>query len=204
MIVRIISAGKGRAVGLGVGSEPLLLEPGEDETVDRRLHPSSLPHLRQLRPLNRLKGPVAAILGTLVDPAGQQSRLVSGEGLANLRRRHHEVGIVACDTGDEFTGGGVTGHDRDGAAVEFSHRHRPIVETQPGLTVLGVGAVAGEAAVGEQRADVAIEIEWLRSCSCGRGKRGDRGQAVDRPRQPSSGHRKNRACHPLPPWRGFQ
>ena len=50
-----------------------------------------------------------------------------------------------------------------------------VVETQLGLALAGVGAVAGEAVVGENGADVAVELD-LRGNGCFGGRKEGGGQ----------------------------
>ena len=72
-------------------------------------------------------------------------------------RRHCHVRVGGGDPGEHFAGSWLSRYDRGGPAVEFGRCGGGIVEPQSSFP--RVGAVAGVAAAGEQRLDVAGEID---------------------------------------------
>ena len=102
---------------------------------------------------DRLVGPVKVVLRALGDPALKQRFLGGIEFLARVGRRHEVVLVVRDDAGDQFALAWLAGHDRRGA-VEFGQGAVAGVEPQIGLALRGIGAVAGEAVVAEQRPNV--------------------------------------------------
>jgi len=112
---------------------------------------------------------VRLVLGTLDDPVVQQFFFVVAELLASVRRRHQVVLVIGCDAGEQFTPARGAGHDRR-VAVEISQRAFAGVEAQIGLAVAGIRPVAGEAFVGKNRADIAVELNLTGSRhACGQG-----------------------------------
>ena len=95
-----------------------------------------------------------------MDPSLEQFDLFCGQGFAGIGRRHEILGILRGDAGDDLTLSGITGHDR---VVSSQIGPGPLwgVETQFGLAVILIGAVAVEAVVGQNRADVPIELNGL-------------------------------------------
>ena len=107
---------------------------------------------------DRLVRPVQFVLRALGDPALEQRFLGGIEFLSRVGRRHEIVLIVRRDAPDQFALAWLAGDDRRGA-VEIGQGTFASVEPQIGLALLGVGAVAGEAVVAEQRPDVAREVD---------------------------------------------
>ena len=84
-----------------------------------------------------------------------------------LRRWHHVLLLLAEDSLHQRALFYVARHDRGVATFQFCCRAGVFVEAQAGLAALsGVGTVASEATVGEDRAHLAIEVH--------RGVRGQR------------------------------
>ena len=54
--------------GLGGRGEPLGLEPGQDEAVDRVAAPPTILHRGERRAVGRQERPVSLVLGSLLDP----------------------------------------------------------------------------------------------------------------------------------------
>lgn len=77
----------------------------------------------------------------------------------SLRWRHHLIGIRIENAGDDFRGIGLSWFDGD---FEFASFGRPFigVETEVGFAVFFVWAVAMEALIGEDGADIAVEIDF--------------------------------------------
>src|SRR5436309_937777 len=91
------------------------------------------------------------------------------------RRGHHVVGVIAVDPRPDLAFRQIAG--REGGAVfavgegaDVAVRH---VQTKLGLALLGVEPVAGEALIGEDGADVAVELYVLRRVSGYRSGLGD-------------------------------
>ena len=150
------------AISLGGKREAHRGQPAPEKVVDRMgVAWHRLFHRRHI-------GPVRLILGALLDPPGEQGFLGVIELLVRLRRRHDLVGISGEDPRDERALGGLARHDRAGG-----DRVIPQVEPEIGLTMAGVGAVARETVVGEERPDVAVKRDLL--CRVRPGDRGQRG-----------------------------
>lgn len=99
------------------------------------------------------------VLGSLFDPADEELLFVFGQWLRMVRRRHAVV-VAAGDAGDDFACLGITGSDR---AVAVAVRNGRIADIQPevGFACAGIGAMTGEAAVREDRPDIAIELDGV-------------------------------------------
>jgi hypothetical protein len=92
------------------------------------------------------------------DPALEYLNLRGLERLVRLLRRHALISVVGRDATDQFALVRLAWDDGR-HAVPIGFRIFLDVEAQLGLTVLLVRAVTGEALVGQDRADVAIEID---------------------------------------------
>ena len=102
--------------------------------------------------------PVRLILSPLSDPALEQILLRTRELLVRVRRRHQVVGVFGEDALHQLALVGLAGNEgllRDGVLAH--------IEAELGLALLLVGAVAEEAVVGKDRADVAVVIHLLRA-----------------------------------------
>ena len=152
------AADQGRRVGLGRGVQPLGLEPGQDETVDRIPRPAGILDGGQVGLARRLEGPVRRPRRPLLDPSAERLDLLGRQLLAELLRGHLGFGIVGLDPEDQLAFVGLARNDRDAARLQLRHHALLGVEPQPGLARLVVGTVAGEAIVREDRADIAREI----------------------------------------------
>jgi hypothetical protein len=98
----------------------------------------------------------------LFDPATQHGDLVGRQLLATLFGGHLEVGVVVFDSIDQVAFIGPARHDRWLTIIELGKRPVAGVEPQFGFALLVVGAVAGEAVVRKDRADVPRETQWPR------------------------------------------
>jgi hypothetical protein len=153
------SADEGGGFGFGGGLEANLLEAGVDEAVDG-VRGGAEGGCRRGDRGGRFEGPVFLVLGALLDPAADEGALGVVEGLVGIRRRHDVVGICGGDATPEFAGIGVTGFESDATVLVGGEGAFGGIETETGLAMLGVKAVAGEALVGEEGADVAVELDW--------------------------------------------
>ena len=104
--------------------------------------------------------------GTGGDPAAEGFFLGSGERVFGGGWRHDLVRVVGEDAGDGLAGVGVGGDDGAGAAFGGFEGGGTDVESELAFTAFLVGAVAFEAVVGKDGADVLGEV---RSGFCGRG-----------------------------------
>ena len=105
-------------------------------------------------------GPVTLVLRAFIDPTLEYRHLFFGYGHLRTGRRHHEVGFVSDKSLDEFGRLGIAWHDGYFAAG-FGRSDRAFADIQAEASRifgdLGIGAVAGEAFFGKNRADVAVE-----------------------------------------------
>ena len=115
-----------------------------------------------------------AELSSLGDPAAEGIDL-SGREPGPLGG-HSQIGLVGGDAGEDLAGGIVAGHDRPRAAVEFTRGGRSVVESQAAF--LRIGTVAGVASLGQQRLDLAREVDRFGAADAGR-SRGGHDQADD-------------------------
>jgi hypothetical protein len=88
-----------------------------------------------------------------------------------LDRRHPLCGIAREDACHQRARLRIARHDGAITAAELARRHFEDVETQPSFAQLLVGAVASEAMRGQQRLNVAAELNRLRADTIGTGER---------------------------------
>src|SRR5439155_14608722 len=93
------------------GLEPLLLEAGEEEGVDRvaNRRRDRAGDLWDARATDGLEGPVLLILRPLLDPALDRLPLGVRERLVRLGRGHHEILVAAGDARPHLALGQVAG-----------------------------------------------------------------------------------------------
>ena len=152
------AAAEGSPVNLSRWGESLGLQPRDHKPVDWVSHPSLVSDGRRYGPHRLHKRPVRGILRPGPDPLGKDPLLFGRKRNLGVRRRHHEVGVVAHDPGNNAARAGVARHDRPFAAIEFGDCRRTEIEPQSGLLVRLVRAVALEAAIGEDRPHIAVEV----------------------------------------------
>ena len=184
------AAGEQFSRRFAVGAHPLGLEPSEDKVVDRCPGPVGATVHWHLRPRDPLEGPVAPVRGAGCDPAAQHLRLGRRHRLADMRRRHDEIGIGRRDPGKHLACRRIAGHDSPAATVEHKTRASGLIEPQAPLPLRGVGAMARETAVRKERTDVAVEVD-RRDCRRPGGvlrSDGRRPQADEEPRGPRHNH----------------
>ena len=154
--------------------------------------------LRQVWLRDRHERPVWLVRRPLSDPPLEQIDLfVSEPADLGFRRRHHGIGIGRDDSCDEFARGDILRHNRPTAAVELTRSLLGDVEPQTGLPVATVGTVAGEAVVGEDRPDVAVERDpGAGLCWRGRHADGTKGHRQQHDRRRTADTRgKSRVTH---------
>ena len=71
-----------------VGTQPIRLQPLEDESVDLIFHPARVRGLGRRRPLGRFKGPVPGIFSAFFDPAFENAHLLGGQCAIGISGRH--------------------------------------------------------------------------------------------------------------------
>ena len=148
---------------------------GIEEPVDGMVGPT-FPHRGNFGTRRFLEGPMFLILPPLVDPAFHQGDFLGRKArLVRLRRRHHFLGILADEPGDQFARGVVAGlHCL--IPAEVAGRGGKGVEPEIGLLHFLVKSVTFETAVTEKRPDLALEIDFL-----GGKKRRDQGERTEEP-----------------------
>ena len=152
-------------VGFGRGVQAVGFESGENEGVDRVASPFLVFDGRQLWRCGRGEGPVILIGSPFGDPACEGSDLRRGELVVTVGRWHLFIGIGGVDAFDEFALVGFAGKDGGVAGFEWLGGKLAGVEAQAAF--MFAGTVAAVTIFGEDRADVAGEIEgWG---GCGRG-----------------------------------
>ena len=172
-------AGERRPVGLRLRGKSFRLEPRQDETVDVVLRPGGVLHLRHRRPLRRDIRPVRLVGRARRNPTFQDFHLLRRQALTRIGRRHHEVGIIGGNPGDDLARVGAAGHNRRMAA-QIGCGPRERIEPKPTIAAAlprsRIWTVAPHAAVGEDALDVATE-RW---CRLGRGRGAGHGEPVHR------------------------
>ena len=107
---------------------------------------------------NRLEGPVGVVGRASVDPAPEDLDLIVCQGELGLRRRHAESRPGMGDARDELARRRIPWDDRSVPAEVLGRRFERI-EPEVRLGVARIGPVALEAAVREDRLDVAREVD---------------------------------------------
>ena len=189
------AAEEGVIGGFGGGGEVFLFELGLDEGVDGVIGGVWGSGFGEGG-----VGPVGFVDSAFGDPASEELFLGGGEGFVGLFGRHGV--FVVEDAGDDFAFVRVTGDDGEGAFFGLFDGFFADVEAEAGFAGFGVEAVAVEAGIRHEGADVAIERDRWRGGeeSCGREdvKQGDEAH-----RKVSTGIRIERAKayhENRPPW----
>ena len=127
---------------------------------------------RRRRGADRLERPVRPVVRAFLDPTPEQRLLGAGQRQVRLGRRHHgrrrrrrgrPAGQLAAIR--------LARRDDGPPVVERLERAGRQVETQLGFAFAGVGSVATEAAIGQQRTDLGGEVD--RRLADGRGLSGE-------------------------------
>ena len=164
--------------------QPLLLEPGQDEAVDRIARPGGVPDRGGWRGPHRPPAPVRALAAREVE-ARRRARAYrrpavrpgcphfhpGGEvGLHRGRelslRRHRQVGVLVGDGLDQATLLGASGDDRRPVVAPLEQR-RPTVEAKPALHFRRTCGMALETVLDEDGTHLLLEElapcrSWLR------------------------------------------
>ena len=101
------------------------------------------------------------VAGALFDPFSQSGDLFLRKRLAKLGGRHPLVFVGTRHSANQFARFRFAWHDRNRAGLQFAGRDFGIIEPQAGFAFSVVGTVAGIAFVGQNRPDVAIEVDRL-------------------------------------------
>jgi len=101
---------------------------------------------------------VVLVGGSGADPLAEGILLLRGERLFGRGRGHDLVRVVREDAGDQFTLVGVARDDGAGSAFGGSEGGGALVEAEAALAACFVRAVAFEAVVRKDGADVAGEV----------------------------------------------
>lgn len=115
------------------------------------------------------EGPVFVVGCAFLDPAVEEVLLGVVEAEFGFEGRHDLVSIVGADEVVEVALLEVAGGDA-GVAAEVGDGVFAGIETEVGFLIFGVGTVAFEAAVGDDGADVAVEVDGGFGLEEGRGK----------------------------------
>ncbi len=144
------------AVGRGREGEFFLLQSFEQERVDR----VGFTVGRDLHRHHGLIGPMLSPAGPLADPRLQQGHLFGTDDLVLLRGRHHVVRVLGFDALDDGAQFRFARDDGD-VALAVGFGRDLVVEPQPGFPGLVVGAVTRDAVFGQDRADLAAEVDGV-------------------------------------------
>jgi len=153
------AAQEGPPVGLRGRRQALALEAREDEGVDAVAPPARVRHRGRLRVGDRLVGPVPTPGRAFLDPSPQHGHLVGRQLLAGRGRRHVLVGIGAGDHLQQARLGRSAGDHGPDAGFEALGCPLGLIEAQAGLALGFVGPMALVAMLGQDRADLAVEVD---------------------------------------------
>ena len=98
------------------------------------------------------------VVGSFGDPSFDRGDLLAADFQFRGGGRHALLRIIEVQPLEDQTGGWITRHD-GGTVGPWCQRIFPSIESQSGLSCRGIGTVAGEAAVGEDRPDRVVEID---------------------------------------------
>lgn len=147
----------------GIGFEVCGFDFGEDEAVDVIAGPRGVFDGGRGVFFRGDEGPVGLVFGSLFDPAFEDGAFGIGERTVEFGWWHDLIGIMAVHASDHCAFADVAGDDGAVAAFEFCGCAFEGIEAEAGFAAfVGVGSVAGEAAVGENGADVAVEVDFFR------------------------------------------
>ena len=148
---------------LGRWSQTRLRLLRRHKMIDGILRPAPLrPGQRwQRMPNRRLERPVLVVLRPLRDPALQEVDLLRRQIAVRLRRRHLRVRVGRSDSREQFALGQVCRINRRHAVIDLSGPFAR-VEPQAGLALGRIRPVALKTVLGENRPNVAIEINLSR------------------------------------------
>ena len=146
-------------VHFSIGGKLFGFQASQHKGIDGGLDPALVLNGGNGRGPGRLKRPVVSPRGALLDPGSEQLDLIGGQFSATARWRHQGVGIIGFDPGNQFTLIRVAGRDRVTTIFECGKHAVTGIQSQPGLPLFFVGAVARKAIIGNQRPDLTIEVD---------------------------------------------
>ncbi len=171
-------------------------QPRAHKRIDRIGRGSPAVGRRHIDGVNRDEGPVRLVVRAFDDPTLQQRLLPLRQRQVRFGRRHHVVFKVRVDPADELAPRRIAWLDDRPAVANIFERSFPSVETELGLPLGGVRAVAAETSVGQQRPNLEAEVDacYRRNRRFRRARRQERpaGLAADRHAGPT-GERANQA-----------
>ena len=138
--------------------EPLRFELRQDEMVDGSGRPLRVLHLGDRRCDRGEEGPVLLVVGSFGDPSFDRGDLLAADFQFRGGGRHALLRIIEMQPLEDQTGGWITRYD-GGTVGPWCQRIFPSIEPQSALSCRGIGTVAREAAVGEDRPDRVVEID---------------------------------------------
>ena len=146
-----------RFVSFGRGLQSLGLEARQDEVVDGVARPGVVLHLGCGGPLGRNECPVQFPFRSLINPLADQLDLLRGQASVGIGGRHAERRVFGAHLLVKLAFGALPGNDHLVSAPVLENTLLGI-EPQLSLPCLLVGTVAGEAIVGENGPDFAVEV----------------------------------------------
>src|SRR3954469_9228862 len=141
--------------------QALLLQARQDEMIDLVARPTLALHPRRGRAFRWQISPMLLELGPFGDPATEQLKLLFRHVLAGFFGRHFFILIRGDEHLDQPALLQITGDHREGAGLELARGLLASIQAQPSLALVLVRTMTGKAFIGEDRADVLIEIDWL-------------------------------------------
>ena len=156
------AADQGVAIGLRIGSQSLLFQPRDDESIDRVRKPITFAHLGQRRALGLDERPMRLVLRPFPDPALEKRLLARPQSLVRLRRRHDLFRVGRGDAPNQRALLGLPLDDDRLSVGAGRERELRTIKAKLCLPRSRVGAVAAEAVADEDRPDVLVEGDGRR------------------------------------------
>ena len=185
------AADQGPLVRLVARFQPGVSNPLQYEGIDGVANPVIVAGRGQFGPGRDDVCPVRLVFGAGVNPAAQRFDFIARETLPGVRRRHALGRVGMGHTPNQFARIGVARNDGRPSISLFVRGPVADVQAEIGFPRGGVGTVASEAIVGEDRPDIAIERRLL-GCRVGheRNRRCDKHcSASEKAKQMSTSHR---------------
>ncbi len=140
-----------------------MLKTAEDEIIYRIANPCIALDSRRRRTFGRNERPKRLPCCALRYPVADQRDLASTEFIAaEVSRRHPDCFVVRTDPAVDLARVRISGDDRAMPSAQFDFGRGLHIEPHFRFTIGGVGAVTGEALIGKDGADIAIEFDGRR------------------------------------------
>ena len=149
-------------VGLRVGLDAFRFQTGQHKGVDGVAGPLAILDPRQFRRGWSDERPVLLPSGSLTHPLLEEVDLGGGERLSMLGRRHDFVGILRQDALDQGAALGLSGDQGVLPRFELQEGVFLTVQAQTCLALALIWSMAGEAMLGENGADLSVEVDGRR------------------------------------------